>query len=41
MVNREHNIEVRFNAAIRRLVLWMAGGFLVAFLIARAVKSFI
>ncbi len=38
MISREENIKVRFNAAIRRLVLWMAGILVIAFLIAVAEK---
>lgn len=39
MASDRENIEARFNDAIRRLVLWMAGIFVVALLIAMAVKS--
>lgn len=40
MDSHEINIEVRYNAVIRRLVVWMAGVFALVCLIAIAVKSF-
>ena len=40
MVSDRKTLEVRFNDAIRRLVLWMAGVFALACLLGFAVRSF-